>query len=49
MKANPKEMEILGEIAVSKNETWAHLAVSGDDVVIRDLFGLSVYGWTSEK
>jgi len=49
LNANPKEMEILGEIAVSKNETWAHLAVSGDDVIVRDLFGLTVFRWASEK
>ena len=49
LKANPKEMEIVDELAVSKNETWAHVAVRGDDVFIRDLYGLTAYRWASEK
>ncbi len=49
LKANPKELEILDELAVSKNETWAHIAVAGDEVIIRDLYGLTAYRWTSEK
>ena len=49
LKANPKEFEIIDELEVSKNETWAHLAVVENDVVIRDLFGLTVFRWTSEK
>jgi len=45
LNANPKEFELLGEVNVSKAETWAHLAVAGDDVCIRDLNSLTCFKW----
>jgi outer membrane protein assembly factor BamB len=48
LRANPKQFEVLAERVVSKNETWAHLAVSGEEVVIRDLHGLTMYHWAGE-
>lgn len=48
LKADPKELTILDELAVSKNETWAHLAVAGDQVAVRDLFGLTLYNWATK-
>ena len=45
LKANPKEMEILDERIASKEETWAHLAVSGDEIAVRSLNGLTLYRW----
>ena len=47
LKANPKEFELLDERVVTKNETWAHLAVCGEEVFIRDLFGLTVHRWSA--
>jgi outer membrane protein assembly factor BamB len=44
-KANPKEFELLDERTVSDQETWAHLAVCGDEIFIRELNGLSVFRW----
>lgn len=46
-KANPKEFEVLSERKVSDQETWAHLAVDGDELFIRELKGLSVFKWGS--
>lgn len=45
IKANADKFELLDERQVSKAETWAHLAVVGDEVFIRDLFGLTAYRW----
>lgn len=45
LKANPKEFEVLAERAVATAETWAHLAVCGDEVYVRDLHGLTAYRW----
>jgi outer membrane protein assembly factor BamB len=44
--ANPKKFELLDSQEVSKSETWAHLAVVGDELFVRDLKGLSVFRWS---
>ncbi len=49
IKANPKEFELLDERKVSDQETWAHLAVCGDEVFVRELNGLSVFVWKENK
>lgn len=43
--ANPKEFELLDERQVSDQETWAHLAVCGDEVYVRDLNAITAYQW----
>ena len=30
---------------ISEDETWAHLAVSGNQIFIRSLYGLAAYRW----
>jgi|GEM_PF-79412 len=45
IKANPKEFELLGEQKVADEETWAHLAVRGDEIFVRELNALSVFRW----
>jgi hypothetical protein len=35
----------LGEAKVAAEESWAHLAVEGDELFIRDLKGLTSYRW----
>jgi hypothetical protein len=45
VEANPKEFKILGEKKVSDQETWGHLAISGQDVFIRELKGISSWRW----
>lgn len=43
--ASPDRLQILSERKVSADETWAHLAVSGSDLFIRDLKGLARWRW----
>jgi outer membrane protein assembly factor BamB len=45
IKANPKKFELLDEKRVSDQETWAHLAVSGNELYIRELHALASYHW----
>lgn len=45
VKADPKEFEVLGEATVGAGDTWAHLAVCGDEVYVRDLKKLVAYRW----
>ena len=49
LKANPKEFELIDEMKISDADTWAHLAVSGDELFIRELNALAVYRWQAPK
>jgi len=49
IKANPKEFELLSERQVSEEETWAHLAIAGDEMFIRELNGIAAYRWRTPK
>jgi hypothetical protein len=48
IKANSKEYELLDKRKLDTNDTWAHLAVCGDEIVIRDLNGLTVWRWVQK-
>lgn len=48
IKANPKEFELLDERKVADEETWAHLAVCGDELFVRELKAVSVFRWRDE-
>ncbi|MCK3209741.1 hypothetical protein MZH02_25030, partial [Escherichia coli] len=41
VKADPKGFEVLGEAAAGGGDSWAHLAVCGDEVYVRGLKGLT--------
>jgi outer membrane protein assembly factor BamB len=45
LKANPQKLEILDERKVSDQETWGHLAVSGNELFIRELKALGSWKW----
>jgi outer membrane protein assembly factor BamB len=45
IRATPEKFDLLDERQVSDQECWAHLAVAGEDVVVRELKGLAVYRW----
>ncbi|MBL8823254.1 MAG: PQQ-binding-like beta-propeller repeat protein [Planctomycetia bacterium] len=47
IKANPEKFELLDTRKVSEQECWAHLAVCGDEIYIRDLQGITAYRWKS--
>ncbi|MBX3745917.1 MAG: PQQ-like beta-propeller repeat protein [Verrucomicrobiae bacterium] len=43
--ADPATFRLAGSQRVAEEETWAHLAVSGTDLFVRDLAGLTVLRW----
>lgn len=45
IEANPSEFRLLDRRNVSENECWAHVAVAGNDVLVRDLGGVSLFNW----
>lgn len=49
IKANPKEFELLSERQISEEETWAHLAIAGDELFIRELNAVAAYRWRTPK
>ncbi|HZZ79028.1 MAG TPA: PQQ-binding-like beta-propeller repeat protein [Gemmataceae bacterium] len=44
IQANPKELQIINRLKVGQN-TWAHLAVCGNELFIRELNAMAVYRW----
>ena len=46
LKANPEKLEILDSRKLAEAETWAHLALSGDLLFIRELNALAAWRWT---
>lgn len=49
IKANPKRFELIDSLKVSDEDTWAHVAVSGEEVYIRQLKALAAYRWRAPK
>jgi outer membrane protein assembly factor BamB len=45
IRANPAKFDLLGSLQVSKDEAWAHLAVSGNELFVRELNALAAYRW----
>lgn len=45
LRANPKEFDLLDKRKIADSETWAHVAVCGDEVFIRDMTGLTAWRW----
>ena len=43
--ASPDAFELLDWRSISDDPTWAHLAVSGEQLFVRSLSGLSAYRW----
>ena len=46
IKANHAEFEPLDKRKVADAEAWAHLAVCGDEIFVRDLTGLTAFRWS---
>ncbi|MBL8187074.1 MAG: PQQ-binding-like beta-propeller repeat protein [Acidobacteria bacterium] len=49
IKANPKQFELLSEKQVSDEETWAHLAIAGEELFIRELNAVTAWRWRTPK
>ena len=48
IRANPEKFEKLDSRKISDDPTWAHLAVCGDEVFVRELNALVAYRWRNE-
>jgi outer membrane protein assembly factor BamB len=46
LKANTKEYDPLDKRKIADSETWAHLAICGEELFIRDLRGLTAWRWS---
>jgi outer membrane protein assembly factor BamB len=44
-RANRERLEVLDERVLTEAETWAHLAVAGDQLFVRELNALVAYRW----
>ena len=45
IRATPEAFELLGEAKVAAEESWAHLAIEGRDLYVRDVKGLTAFTW----
>jgi outer membrane protein assembly factor BamB len=45
IRANPERFELLDQRKLSDDPTWAHLAVCGDELFVRELNALTAYHW----
>ncbi len=45
MGANPKEFELIDRVRISEQPTWAHLAVCGNEIFVRELNALVAWRW----
>ena len=45
INANPTEFSLADRRKIAEQETWAHLAVAGDQVFVRELQAIAVYRW----
>jgi len=46
IRLNPDEFTLLSSLKLSEAETWAHLAVSNQQIFIRELNALVAYNWS---
>jgi outer membrane protein assembly factor BamB len=49
IRANPKQFELVDSLKIAEAETWAHLAVFGDELVVRELNALAAFRWKAVK
>jgi outer membrane protein assembly factor BamB len=45
LKANPVAFELLDQRKISEEETWAHLAIAGTQLFVRELKAISAWKW----
>ena len=45
IRANPERYDVIDEMPVSDDQTWAHLAMAGREIFIREQGGLVAYRW----
>ena len=47
VKATPEKFDVLSRRKVAESDAWAHLAVDGSELYIRELKALSVWDWSA--
>lgn len=45
LRADPETLRLLDRRTISDQDTWAHLAVAGDELFVRDLGALTAWRW----
>jgi len=45
IRATPEKFDLLDERQISEQQTWAHLAVCGDEVFVREQNGIAAFRW----
>jgi len=45
LHANKQNLDLLDQRKLTSDETWAHLAVAGDELFVRELNALAAYRW----
>jgi outer membrane protein assembly factor BamB len=45
--ANPEEFKVVDRLKISDDPTWAHIAISGDEVYVRSLKSLMAFKWSN--
>jgi outer membrane protein assembly factor BamB len=45
-RANPEKFELIDQRKIAERETWAHLAVAGSELYVRELNALAAWRWT---
>ena len=49
IRANPEKFELIDSRKISDDETWAHLAVCGDELFVRESNAIAAYRWQEPK
>jgi outer membrane protein assembly factor BamB len=49
IKADPKGFQLVDQRKVVAEDTWAHLAVCGEEIFVRELRAMSAFRWRSPK
>jgi len=49
IRANPKSFDSIDSLKLGDAETWAHLAVCGDEIFVRELNALAAYRWRQAR
>ncbi len=47
--AKPERFQLLDLRKISKEDTWGHLAVAGDQIFVRELKAVAVYRWREQE
>lgn len=45
IQADPTHYDLLDEVEISESESWAHLAVAGSQLFVREQHALAAYAW----